>query len=527
MSTSGYVQQIAAELPERGPRHDLAARVEVPLLRRRQLVVAIAVLLFGAVFAVRLMVTDPSTLIANFYTVPIALLAIEFGLGAGLASAALSLLLVYAWGAVATESIGALGYASRGAAFLCVGAFVGRYSERLRDDIAARRRAQHEVALHTGELERSNARLAQSVVRLQAYAAIARAVGGETDLERVLALIVEHGREIAGARDLMVCLRDGDEFVAVTGSALTRPGASGRLAVRSLAGAVLASGRVSRVTRDDDAAALDQLSPGARNVILAPLSFRGEPLGVLVGVDHVGGGAFTERDEQLVLSVAASAATAVATARSVAADRLRLSIEAAEQARERWARELHDDTLQGLGGVRMVLSAALDRDDPATLRRAVEGAHEHLGVEVHRLRGLITELRPAALDDLGLGPAIDTLAERQAAAAGFEACVDVALGDVRLSRDTESAIYRLVQEALTNAAKHAQPRRVHVQVHQDADRVAVRVEDDGCGFDPASAHGGFGLLGMRERAMLAGGHLSLELTSGGPTRVSAVFPLAG
>ena len=244
----------------------------------------------------------------------------------------------------------------------------------------------------------------------------------------------------------------------VTSSALARPGAPVALPLASLAGQVLASGRPLRVTATGRRRRSISSRRGARDAILVPLSYRGESLGVLAGIDHVGGGAFAAGDEQLLLSVAASAATAVATARSVAADRLRLSIEASEQARERWARELHDDTLQGLGGVRMVLSAALDRDDQPTLQRAVEAAYEHLGVEVQRLRELITELRPAALDDLGLGPAIDTLAERQAAAAGFAVRVEVALRGTRLSRDTESAIYRLVQEALTNAAKHARPR---------------------------------------------------------------------
>ena len=526
MSATGRLQQLATESAERRVRHDLQARVFTPSLRRRQAVVAVAAILFAATFVVRLAVSDPSTLIANFYTVPIALLAVEFGLWAGLASAALALLLVYAWGAVETVDVGPLGYASRGAAFLCVGGLVGHYAERLRRDIAARQRAQHELALHTDELERSNTRLAQSVVRLEAYAAIARAVGGETDLDRVLELILEHGREIAMARGLLVCLRERDELRVVTSSALASPDAPDTLGLDTLAGEVLGSRRPRRVTADENAIALEQLSPGARDAVLVPLTYRGETLGVLVGIDHVGSGTFAEGDEQLLLSVAASAATAVATARSVAADRLRLSIDASEQARERWARELHDDTLQGLGGVRMVLSAALDRDDPTTLERAVEAAHDHLGVEVQRLRELITELRPAALDDLGLGPAIDSLADRQASAAGFAVQVEVALRGIRLSRDTESAIYRLVQEALTNAAKHARPEHVLVRVRQNSAVVTVRVEDDGCGFEPAAVHEGFGLVGMRERAVLAGGHLSVESTPGGPTRVRAEFPLA-
>ncbi len=178
---------------------------------------------------------------------------------------------------------------------------------------------------------------------------------------------------------------------------------------------------------------------------------------MLAGINGDGERAFDEEDEQLLMSVAASAATAVATARSVAAARLRLSVEAADQARARWARELHDETLQGLTGVRMVLSAGLARDDGAALRRAADTADAHLGEEMRKLRDLIAELRPAALDDLGLGPAIESLAKRQAAIAGF--AVDVAVdleSERRLAPDTETAIYRI---APGGAEQRGQARR--------------------------------------------------------------------
>ncbi len=226
------------------------------------------------------------------------------------------------------------------------------------------------------------------------------------------------------------------------------------------------------------------------------------------------------------MSVAASAATAVATARSVAAARLRLSLEAADQARARWARELHDETLQGLTGVRMVLSAGLARDDTDALRRAADTADAHLGEEMRKLRDLIAELRPAALDDLGLGPAIESLAKRQAAIGGFAVDVEIELeSERRLARDTETAIYRIVQEALSNAVKHARAGGVTLRVGQHGEAVEIVVEDDGRGFDPAGVRAGFGLTGMRERALLAGGRLSVVSEDGGPTCVTAVLPL--
>jgi len=294
----------------------------------------------------------------------------------------------------------------------------------------------------------------------------------------------------------------------------------------SLAGQVLLTGRPRRVGSDADRGQLEQLAPDARAALLVPLVFRGEPLGVLAGINGDGERAFTEEDEQLLMSVAASAATAVATARSVAAARLRLSVEAADQARARWARELHDETLQGLTGVRMVLSAGLARGDADPLRRAADTADAHLAEEMRKLRDLIAELRPAALDDLGLGPAIESLAKRQAAIGAFAVEVDVDLeSEQRLDRDTETAIYRIVQEALSNAVKHAGAQGVRLRVRQLPDRVQVAVEDDGRGFEPDAIQAGFGLTGMRERALLGGGQLWVTSSNGGPTRVTAVLPV--
>jgi signal transduction histidine kinase len=526
MSTAGArARELRALAIERRVLKDLEEVAPPASTRRPPVVLAAATVLFAVAFAARLAVNDPNALIANFYTVPIAIIAIEFGLRAGLLSAAVAFVLVILWGAIEAVHIGTLGYVSRGSAFLLTGALVGRFSEQMRRDIASRRRAQRQLAGYADDLEQSNERLAQSNARLEAFARIARTVGGETDLERVLLLILEQGREIVGARGLLICVPDADELTVVAGSALAA-GAPTRLSRHdSLVGDVFDSGRARLVNGDEHAAQLDRLSPGSRAAIVVPLTFRGETLGVLAGIDHVDGRPFGPEDEQLLQAVAASAATAVATARTVAADRLRLSIEAAEQARGRWARELHDETLQGLSGVRMVLSAAIDQEDIGALRRAAATADDHLAGELRRLRDLIAELRPAALDDLGLGPAIETLAERQAAAGGFTIAAEIALhGDERLPRETESTIYRLVQEALTNAVKHASASRVLVAVSGRADEIEIRVEDDGCGFDPGGVLGGFGLTGMRERAMLAGGRLAIRSEPGGPTRVTAVLP---
>ena len=520
-------RQIELEAAQRRVIERLRASAPPPSsTAKRAAIIAIAALLFAATFTARVVISDPDALLANFYIIPIAVLAIEFGTRAGLLAAAVALALVPAWSVIADVHVHPLGYVARGAAFVITGVVVGRFSERLRDDMAVRQDAQRDLALYADQLEGSNRELARSVERLEAFAEIARAVGGETELERVLSLILAHGREIVAARTLVMYLPEGGELAAVSGSAM-RSDSQPRLPLnRSLAGQVLLTGRPRRVGSDADRGQLEQLAPDARAALLVPLVFRGEPLGVLAGINGDGERAFTEEDEQLLMSVAASAATAVATARSVAAARLRLSVEAADQARARWARELHDETLQGLTGVRMVLSAGLARGDADPLRRAADTADAHLAEEMRKLRDLIAELRPAALDDLGLGPAIESLAKRQAAIGAFAVEVDVDLeSGGRLDRDTETAIYRIVQEALSNAVKHAGAQGVRLRVRQLPDRVQVAVEDDGRGFEPDAIQAGFGLTGMRERALLGGGQLWVTSSNGGPTRVTAVLPV--
>jgi signal transduction histidine kinase len=521
------LEQLELEAAERRARLVVA---DVPLSAerpRRGLVVTVALALFAATFAARLSVHDPSALLANFYTVPIAMLAIEYGLRGGLGGAVLAFALVLAWGEIKNVDVGALGYASRAAVFVVVGGLVGRFAERLQADVAARQRAQRALTLYTGELERANARLARSVLRLEAFAQIAREVGGETDLRRVLRLILRQGHEIIEARSLLVFLREGDELVLAASEQEDEGDEPIRLAIAdSLPGTVLLTGEALRVAPGETPIAA--LGAPAQAAVLVPLTFHGQRLGVLAALDPpVPGTGFSEDDAELLEAVGASAATAVTTAKSVARERLRHSIEASEQARRRWARELHDETLQGIAGLAMVLSSALAADDDGALRRAVAQAVEQTTREIRTLRSLIAELRPAALDDLGLGPAIETLVERSAAASGFDVRTELALahdGAARLPPETESTIYRLVQEALTNVVKHAQAGEVLVRLGERNGAIEILVRDDGRGFDPDRPCDGFGLVGMHERVALAGGSLWIASCDGGPTTIAALIP---
>jgi signal transduction histidine kinase len=257
--------------------------------------------------------------------------------------------------------------------------------------------------------------------------------------------------------------------------------------------------------------------------------YRGEPVGVLGAFDRgEEADPFTEEDEQMLRVFATGAATAVALAQSVKADRVRTTQEAADAERGRWARELHDETLQGLGGLRVLLSSALRRDDPDVARGAMREAISRLEQDIENLRAIITDLRPAALDELGLRAAIEALLDRHreqsALAVESRLGIPASRSGGRLPGGLETAVYRLVQEALTNVARHSGARTVVVAVGASHGELIVEVRDDGRGFDTDASAAGYGLAGIRERVALAGGTVQIDSDETG-TALVARLPL--
>jgi signal transduction histidine kinase len=158
----------------------------------------------------------------------------------------------------------------------------------------------------------------------------------------------------------------------------------------------------------------------------------------------------------------------------------------------------------------------------------VEEAIEHIEQDIENLHAIISDLRPAALDELGLRPALEALLERRGEHSALGIASDLRLPDPRAEKDrlgpeVESAVYRLVQEALTNVVKHAAARNVRVTVTASEGTVSIEVQDDGVGFTSDSRGSGFGLAGMRERVLLAGGSVTIDSGKGG-TRVRAELP---
>jgi signal transduction histidine kinase len=387
--------------------------------------------------------------------------------------------------------------------------------------------------LYEGEARR-RAELERAVRGLEATSAISRAVGFETELARVLELIVKRGRAMSEARSFLVLLQH-DEGLRVDAAA-GEVGSSVEgtvLAPSSLAATVAASGQGELVF---DLAArvghgLEPIAADARSAVIVPLGFRGRATGVLIALDRTREGpAFDAEDQHLVGSFAASAAIAIATAQSVEAERLRHSLRASEEERARWARELHDDTLQELGALKVMLDSARQAGDAERLGQAMEQALAQIELSIKGLQGLITELRPAALDQIGLAPAVEALAKRVGATSGLdvELHLNLALEEgrasTRLDPEVERTLYRITQESLTNAVKHASAAHVRVEFAENAETVTLRVADDGSGFDARKISTGFGLVGMRDRATLIGGGVSIESAPGAGTVVTAEVP---
>lgn len=198
-----------------------------------------------------------------------------------------------------------------------------------------------------------------------------------------------------------------------------------------------------------------------------------------------------------------------------------------EAERMRIARELHDDTAQAITSILVRLRLLeLSSIDPEVLKN-VEELRGLTAEALDSVRRMAMDLRPAALDDLGLTPALEAFAHRFSANWDIPVTVNVAGVRRRLPRDVELVLYRVLQEALTNVAKHSGAHEVRVTLSRRRNEVTMTVCDDGQGFgEQAGANTGLGLFGMRERLALVGGQLQVDTEQGAGTTVIASVPLS-
>jgi signal transduction histidine kinase len=203
-------------------------------------------------------------------------------------------------------------------------------------------------------------------------------------------------------------------------------------------------------------------------------------------------------------------------------------LEVQEAERHHLARELHDEVGQLLTGLHLLLKP--DGQQSATaLDSRIDQARSIVDELLEKVRGLSFDLRPAALDELGLVPALLTLFERFRAQTGVAVDFKQQGVEERFPPELETSAYRIVQEALTNVVRHAGVDRVTVRVWATREMLSVQIEDRGCGFDPEAALAmprSSGLAGLHERVLLLNGHLTIESRPGAGTQITAELPLA-
>jgi signal transduction histidine kinase len=368
---------------------------------------------------------------------------------------------------------------------------------------------------------------------------VAKNLVAELDLEQVLHQVLEVARDLTEARYAALGIlsedkRELERFLYVGIDEETR---------RAIGPLPRGRGVLGELIRDPAPLRLDDVSqhprsygfpadhPPMKTFLGVPIVVRGEAYGNLYLTEKEGGVPFDEFDEELVVLLSQWASVAITNARSVESEKLRLSIEAAEQERRRWARELHDETLQELGALKVLLEASMQRGSDSASSELLERTVDRVAQAIGSLEDIIADLRPATLDELGLVPAIEELVHRTTDGSGiriissFEFPSRAGAAAMRLEPQLESAIYRLVQEALRNVVKHAGAREVELSLRQQGGDVEVTVRDDGRGFDPLDASGGFGLVGISERVALSGGNLRIDSGSGVGTSLTATLPL--
>jgi signal transduction histidine kinase len=204
-------------------------------------------------------------------------------------------------------------------------------------------------------------------------------------------------------------------------------------------------------------------------------------------------------------------------------------LEVQELERRRVAVELHDELGQSLTAIKINLQLSQRLKDKALAAINLENIHI-VEDALQQVRRLATNLRPSMLDDLGLAAALQWITEQSANRSGFSVTFHHVRSQPRLAADIETACFRIVQEALTNIARHAQAKQVEIALDRDDDQVTLRITDDGCGFNldemrvRAVAGDSIGVLGMQERATLVGGELTIESAPGQGSTVQFQAP---
>ncbi|HEX5880853.1 MAG TPA: GAF domain-containing sensor histidine kinase [Actinomycetota bacterium] len=384
--------------------------------------------------------------------------------------------------------------------------------------------AQAGVAIENAQLYEEARDRAQ---RLEALRAITTAILAGVDTGALLALVVGHARELAGADLATLALPAGEGQLRVEA-------ADGLLAEElqgtvfpvegSVTGEVLGTGKA--VVLADAAADARVVQPlvraGVGPAVFIPLAVRGRSLGTLTVANAKGGPPLREADVQLVETFAEQAAVALEYGR-LQGQLQRLAL---LEDRERIAKELHDGAIQALFAVGIGLQGAAGlAGDDEELRARLQDAVEELDRVIRDLRNYIFGLRPGILADRHLDQALQRLVEEFGQRTGV---VAIAAVDPEAAAELASQaadIVQLAREALSNVSRHAQATSCRVSLYRLQDATVLEIDDDGRGFDPARASGtGQGLPNLHERAKRLGGRTQIHSTPGQGTKVQVTIP---
>ena len=380
-----------------------------------------------------------------------------------------------------------------------------------------------------------NARLYESATRwlrqLESLNEVGNALLSEIELTPLLALIARRLRELASASlvmiglpqangDIRIAAADGERGEQMIGTTVSGTSSkSARILERRR------SERVDSLVDDHEVEVEVARRMGGRAALYVPLMLREQAIGVITVIDKTGADPrFSDDDLRLAEAFAGRASAAVDLSGRVARDAMRRVVAGQELERTRLARELHDETGQALTSILLGLRTVQENDDVAA---ALDDVRELVVSTLQNVRRLAIELRPSALDDYGLVPALERLTATVTEQGGPTVDLEAQLGDERLPGEVETALYRIVQEALTNAVKHAEASSVSVVLTRTPDAVLAVVEDNGTGIEAtrSEAGSGLGLIGMRERLALLDGQLRIESSPDAGTTIVAEVPL--
>ncbi|MEW6208677.1 MAG: PAS domain S-box protein [Acidobacteriota bacterium] len=366
-------------------------------------------------------------------------------------------------------------------------------------------------------------------------------ISAESDLHHLFDIITRRAADLTGAHWSSIWTYHPETSDLALVAALNEKFIGQRMSIgRGLAGRAVSSGQSCAIESysqwEGKSNRLDEYNYGPG--IAIPLKHQQEILGVISLARLAGAEPFTEQDTRFLEQLAAQAAIAIHQARlfeEVRASRERLQmlsqrlIDAQEKERRALARELHDEIGQVLTAVKINLQTLQRLHASSTLVAHLDESVGIVSRALDQVRNMSLDLRPSMLDDFGLAPALRWYIKREAQRAGIEAQLKIDPPDLRTTAEIETVCFRVAQEAMTNITRHAQARRVKIELKRCDSQLQLSIEDDGRGFDVetvrkrASEGASLGILGIEERVFLAGGRVEITSSSEG-SRVCAVFP---